>query len=131
MVLKLDEPGLRALVGAFYERVRADPELGPVFNDAIADWPTHLDTLAAFWSSVMLGTGRYKGRPMPAHFRHRARISPAMFTRWLGLWGRTADELMAPEDAQALRERALRIAQSLQAMLFGQPMGGPVFMPPG
>lgn len=128
-VLRLDEPGLKVLVEAFYARVRADAELGPVFADAVSDWPAHLETLAAFWSSVMLTSGRYKGRPVPAHFKHRHRISPALFGRWLALWGQTADELMEPAAAQALKLRALRIAHSLQWVLFA-PQGAGGSSPP-
>lgn len=127
--LPIDEAGLKRLVEAFYARIRADAELGPIFNDAIADWPEHLDTLAAFWSSVMLTSGRYKGRPVPAHMKHRDRISPALFARWLALWGQTVDELASPEAALALKDRAARIAQSLQFALFPT-LDGPRSSPP-
>jgi hypothetical protein len=50
----ITEETLRALVTAFYARVRQDPELGPIFNDAISDWPHHLSKLTDFWHSVML-----------------------------------------------------------------------------
>lgn len=116
--LAIDEAGLRQLVDAFYTRVRADAELGPIFNDAIHDWPEHLGKLAAFWSSVMLTSGRYKGQPVPAHMKHKSRITPALFTRWLGLWNRTTEELMAPEAAAALQAKAARIAESLQLAMF-------------
>lgn len=115
---RIDEQGLEQLVHAFYTRVRADPMLGPVFNDAIDDWPGHLEKLTAFWSSVMLTSGRYKGRPMPAHMKHKPRIKPEMFERWLTLWGETTDELMRPEAAAALQEKAGRIGESLQLALF-------------
>jgi len=115
---KIDEAGLEALVDAFYARVRADPELGPIFNDAIDDWPEHLEKLAAFWSSVMLTSGRYKGQPLPAHMKHRARITPALFDRWLGLWRETTDALMPGAAAAALQAKAERIAESLQLALF-------------
>jgi hemoglobin len=114
----IDEAGLRRLVHAFYARVREDAELGPIFNRAIADWPEHLDKLHAFWSSVMLTSGRYKGQPVPAHAKHREHITPALFDRWLALWGETARELMTPEAALALEDRARRIAESLQLALF-------------
>ncbi|MCG2839852.1 group III truncated hemoglobin [Sandaracinobacter sp. RS1-74] len=116
--LAMDEDGLRRLVHAFYARVRADAELGPIFNDAVHDWPEHLQTLSDFWSSVMLTTGRYKGRPMPAHLKHRDRITPELFGRWLRLWAETSDELMQPEVAAALQAKAARIAESLQMGLF-------------
>ncbi|OHT19378.1 group III truncated hemoglobin [Edaphosphingomonas haloaromaticamans] len=116
--LEMDDEGLKALVDAFYARVRADGALGPIFNDAIADWPEHLDKLAAFWSSVMLTSGRYKGQPVPAHMKHKDRIAPALFGRWLELWAQTTEELMTPGAAVALQDRAARIAQSLQLAMF-------------
>jgi hemoglobin len=116
--LQLDEAGLARLVDAFYARVRADQALGPIFNDAIHDWPEHLGKLAAFWSSVMLTSGRYKGQPVPAHIRHAGRITPALFDRWLALWAQTTDELMVPQAAAALQARAARIAESLQLAMF-------------
>jgi len=115
---RIDEDSLRALVDAFYTRVRADPELGPVFNDAIHDWPEHLDRLTDFWSSVMLTSGRYKGQPVPAHKQHGDRITPALFDRWLALWAQTTGELMDPDAAAALQFKAARIAESLQLALF-------------
>ena len=107
------EAALPALLERFYERVRADAELGPVFNDAVGDWSRHLATLADFWSSVMLGSGRYKGDPMQAHLKHGAKISSEMFGRWLALWTLTTDEMMAPDVAAAMQAKAARIAQSL------------------
>ena len=115
---KIDEAGLARLVDAFYARVRADAELGPIFNDAIDDWPHHLEKLTAFWSSVMLTSGRYKGQPVPAHMKHRSRITPELFDRWLGLWKQATDELMEPVAALALQEKAARIAESLKLAMF-------------
>lgn len=114
----IDEAGLERLVHAFYARVREDAELGPIFNDAIDDWPEHLRKLTAFWSSIMLTSGRYKGQPVPAHLKHRDRITPALFERWLALWGETARALMPPEAAAAIEAKAARIAESLQLALF-------------
>lgn len=112
------EQNIRELVDSFYARVRADDLIGSLFNDAIADWSHHLDKLAAFWSSVMLTSGRYKGRPMPAHLKHRERIAPAMFDRWLALWRRTTAKLFAPRPADAFQDNAERIAESLSFALF-------------
>jgi hemoglobin len=109
----ITEAALQDLVETFYDRVRSDPLIGPVFNRAIHDWPDHLYKLQAFWSSVMLTTGRYKGRPLPAHIKHADHIDAASFTRWLEIWGRTTEELMDPQSAAALQEKAGRIAESL------------------
>lgn len=114
----LTDAGLGKLVDRFYARVRADDELGPVFEDAISDWPEHLTRLTDFWSSVMLTSGRYKGQPVPAHKKHAQRISPELFQRWLMLWNQTATDTMLPEAAAALQAKAARIADSLQLALF-------------
>lgn len=110
----IDEAALARLVETFYARVRADALIGPIFSDAIHDWPAHLGKLQAFWSSVMLTTGRYKGRPMPAHLKHADRITDPTFARWLEIWGQTTADLFPPEDAAALQDRATRIADSLR-----------------
>ena len=107
----LDEAILRDLVHRFYEKVRCDAELGPVFEARIADWEPHLDRMVAFWSSVALMTGRYHGRPVPAHTS--LPIHGAHFDRWLGLFRKTAHEVCTPAGAVHVIERAERIARSL------------------
>ena len=109
----ITEERLKALVELFYGRVRRDPLIGPVFEDAVDDWPEHLERLQAFWSSVMLTSGRYKGRPLPAHVRHADRIGPASFERWLALWREATAELLTPQAAAAMQDKAARIAESL------------------
>lgn len=114
----MTEDQLAALVERFYASVREDEVLGPVFNGAIADWPEHLHKLTAFWSSVMLTSGRYKGSPMIAHLKHVAVIQPAMFVRWLELWRETARETLDEHGAAAVIGKAERIAESLQLGMF-------------
>ena len=108
------EEDIALLVPAFYDRVRIDPLLAPVFNGAIANWPHHLEKLKDFWSSVMLTSGRYKGQPMVAHVRHESHMSKEAFERWLALWAETSEALLTPEAAAAFQDRARRIAESLQ-----------------
>jgi hemoglobin len=117
----ITEQDLTRLVALFYGRVRQDPALGPIFNDAITDWPHHLSKLTDFWHSVMLTSGRYKGNPMLKHLIHRARITPAHFDRWLALWAEASNEVMAPDAAAALQAKAARIAESLKLALFYRP----------
>ncbi len=109
---------LRQLVDAFYERVRRDEEIGPIFNDAISDWPHHLDKLADFWHSVIYGSRRYPGGLMMRHFMHRDRIRREHFERWLSLWQTTTNELMPPELAELLQARASRVGESIKLGLF-------------
>ena len=109
---------LRQLVDVFYERVRRDEEIGPIFNDAVSDWPHHLDKITDFWHSVMFGSGRYPGGLMMRHFMHRDRIKPEHFERWLALWRMTTAERMPPEMAEVLQDRAGRVGESLKLGLF-------------
>ena len=120
----VDEEGLARLVNRFYAAVRADALIGPVFNDAIDDWPEHLEKLAAFWSSLMLTSGRYKGMPMAAHLKHRARITPQMFDRWLALWCETTEAEMPPAVASSMQAKAARIAESFKLALGSRALEG-------
>ena len=62
------EANIRLLVDGFYANVVQDALLGPVFSDfAHVDWPHHLPVMYDFWSSLLLGTTRYHGRPFPKH----------------------------------------------------------------
>ena len=112
------EAELEALIPAFYARVRGDALIGPVFERAIADWDHHLAKLVAFWSSVMLTSGRYKGNPMMQHIKHKPALSPAMFERWLALWAEVTAAMLPAAKAAALQARAARIAESLQLALW-------------
>ena len=67
VALNISEAMIRKLVEAFYAKVRTDAVLGPVFEAKIHDWNEHLAKLSDFWSSIVLMSGRYKGRPMPVH----------------------------------------------------------------
>ncbi|HVJ00331.1 MAG TPA: group III truncated hemoglobin [Sphingomonas sp.] len=114
----IDDATLSDVVHTFYGKVRDDAELGPVFDHAISDWPHHLGKMVDFWSSVMLTSGRYKGNPMMMHLKHKARITPALFDRWLALWAETTDALLPAEAAAALQVKAARISESLQLGMF-------------
>jgi hemoglobin len=109
----ITEAAIHNLVHAFYARVRCDPLLGPIFNMRVEDWPAHLEKLCAFWSSVMLMTGRYKGTPMKAH-AELPQIAPEHFQRWLALFHATAREICPVAAASLFIDRSERIARSLQ-----------------
>ena len=111
----LDEAIIAAVVTDFYGKARRDPLLGPIFNRVIAeaDWPEHLATIGDFWSSMLLGTGRYAGRPMPKHLAI-SDLSDPHFVRWLTLFRETVDALCTPEVAALFVDRAERVALSVR-----------------
>jgi len=112
---KLDEAMVAAVVRDFYGRVRADDLIGPIFNRIIpeARWPHHIETITDFWSSMLLGTDRYAGRPMPKHLAIPD-LADAHFARWLNLFRQTAEAHCPPEIAALFVERAERIAYSFR-----------------
>ena len=117
----LPESAIRQLVDSFYAKVRADPELGPIFERAIpGDWGPHLATMHDFWSSIMLTSGRYHGNPVAIHLRVEG-IEPRLFGRWLALFDETCRELFDDDVAEAFRAKAERIAESLKLALFYRP----------
>jgi hemoglobin len=108
----IDEAMIEHLVRRFYDKVRDDRLLGPVFNSRIKNWDYHLQQMFAFWSSVALMSGRYHGRPMQKHAK--LPVDGRHFDRWLALFERTAHEVCPPAAAHHFIERAHRIAESLE-----------------
>tara|TARA_Y100000815_G_C13201407_1_gene446930 strand:+ start:37 stop:537 length:501 start_codon:yes stop_codon:yes gene_type:complete len=111
----LDEAMIRRVVDHFYARAREDDLIGPVFRNAVPDdrWQAHLDTIADFWSSMLLGSGRYKGRPMPKHFA-LTEIGDAHFKRWLALFRMTVNDICPPDIAALFIERSERVGNSFR-----------------
>jgi hemoglobin len=112
----VDEAMIQRLVHAFYARIRADDVLGPIFAAEVSDWDPHLAKMCDFWSSVVLMTRRYDGRPVPAHVKIPG-LDHAHFEHWLALFEATAREVCPPEAAAIFIDRAGRIAQSLRLSL--------------
>jgi hypothetical protein len=44
MADKITEAEISTLVDTFYAKVRRDPDIGPIFNAIVGDWPHHLAT---------------------------------------------------------------------------------------
>ena len=111
----LDETVVAAVVEAFYTRARLDPLIGPIFNRVIATdaWPRHLAVIADFWSSMLLGSGRYSGRPLPKHIGIPD-LQDVHFERWLSLFRKTVEELCPPVVAGLFIDRAERVAHSFR-----------------
>lgn len=108
----ITEDDIRRLVHGFYAKVRQDDVLGPIFNTRVADWDHHLALLCDFWSSLVLGTRRFKGAPIPAHARIPD-LSWPLFQRWLRLFHATSAELGPPELQATVDAMAQRIAAKL------------------
>ena len=98
----VDEAMIETLIRAFYARVRQDALLAPIFESRISDWEPHLDNMFAFWSSLTLHTGRYRGQPMAKHMP--LAVDARHFDRWLALFEETAREVCPPTEAERFIE---------------------------
>lgn len=108
----IDPAMIHRVVHTFYDRIRADPVLGPVFAAHITDWEPHLANMCRFWSSVTLKTGIYSGSPMQRHAP--LQVDGSHFDRWLELFSQTVTEVCPPPAAVVFLDAAHRIAQSLE-----------------
>lgn len=114
-----------ALVETFYARVRADARLGPLFEDRLAGrWLPHLAKMKAFWASVLLRSGAYKGQPVATH-RSLTDVHSDDYRRWLDLFRATAAEVFPVEAVPVVIGAAERIAESLWLATFGGPATSP------
>lgn len=117
------EDSIRHVVDAFYAQVRKDARLGPVFDAAIGTddghWQHHLERMYRFWSSVMLGSGKYHGNPLQTHTALPV-FDAALFDRWMMLFMQTVKAAHTQEIVTAYAERVVRMGENLQRGIFGQ-----------
>ncbi len=106
-----DEGDIRRLVMVFYDEARRDVLLGPIFDEVFGDWDAHYDTMCDFWSSAVLRTGRYSGRPASAHFG--LGLTEAHFERWLSLWERVARRELGESKAAPFVEMGRRMVRAM------------------
>lgn len=111
---------ISALVDNFYDRVWSHTKIGPIFSSRLDhDRAGHLVRMKTFWASVLLRSGEYHGRPVPKH-KAITEAEGVDFAHWLELFRATAFEILEPETASQVTEKAEHIAQSLWIAMFGQ-----------
>ncbi len=98
------------LVNRFYDKVKEDELLGPVFSHL--NWPDHLPVMYNFWSSILLGDQSYSGNPLQKHLALQVRSEH--FTRWLLLFKETINENFSGRTSQEAKIRADSIAGIFQ-----------------
>ena len=62
---------------------------------------------------MLLGTGRYNGRPLPKHVA-LPELSDRHFQRWLALFRMTVQDLCPPHIADVFIERSERVGNSFR-----------------
>ncbi|KAA9038139.1 group III truncated hemoglobin [Ginsengibacter hankyongi] len=115
-----DATDIANLINTFYDKVKEDEILGPIFNVQIpVNWQVHLPVMYRFWENAIFYTGGYTGNPMAlhAHIHKKIGLEAKQFERWLKLFNETTDELFEGEKAELAKERALSIARVMQQKL--------------
>ncbi len=104
------------LVHTFYDKIRQEPTLGPIFNHHIAEeeWPAHLEKLTDFWESNLMGVQKFRGNPTAKHAQVDAHMNYSIdqthFAKWLNLWFSTIDELFEGEKANQAKHMARKMS---------------------
>lgn len=112
---------LAQLVQDFYADVRKDPLLGPVFEREIGDqWDAHLVRMEDFWSTVMLGTRKFRGNLVHRHMQ-LPDVTPEHFNAWIQLWAKHTTDRFDSHTTYKLRRVAYDIGRQLFQAYFDTP----------
>ena len=112
------------LVHSFYDKIRRDDLLGPIFNHHIAadEWPVHLNKLTNFWETNLFGVRNPKVSPGQKHMMVDAHMNYSIdethFRQWLGLWFETIDEHFEGELAERAKASSIRMANGQFMMIW-------------
>lgn len=106
---------VQLLVNTFYDKIRIDALLGPIFNGAIKDWTPHLEKMYRFWQTILLEEHTYSGSPFPPH--SQLPIEKYHFDRWLQLWAETVQHFFEGVKANDAIWRSERMALTFWAKI--------------
>ena len=113
---------ISALVHTFYDKIRADEEIGSYFNELIKDWDSHLEKLTDFWETNLFGIRKFKGNPIAVHNKvdehFNGQINANEFGIWLNYWFQTLDALFEGENVAILKNRARKMSSFLYLNMF-------------
>ena len=86
--MSLDLEKFTVALEEFYEEVKKDELLGPIFIKHVSNWDSHLKKIGIFWESHLQSPGLYKGNPLLVHqkLHEKDPMNEIMFKRWLELF---------------------------------------------
>jgi len=108
---------IELLMEKFYDKVKKDDTIGPVFNDiAKVNWAHHIPIICDFWETLLLDAASYRKNVMEVHFNLNRKIplEEKHFQVWLQLFTQTLDEYFAGEKAEMAKKKAKSIAALMQ-----------------
>lgn len=110
-----DLEDIKLMVDAFYQKVKQDPLLAPVFNEKIADWGPHLDTMYRFWNAALFNVREYVGNPFRKHMH--LPLAQEHFERWIALFYQTLDERFEGDMCDEARRKAMIMAHTFYSRM--------------
>lgn len=109
---------IKLLVNEFYDKVRQDALLAPVFASRISDWQPHLETMYRFWNAALFGVRGYVGNPLLKHAQ--LPIDGPHFEQWINLFYETIDEHFTGKVAEDAKARSMIMASTFYQRIHGQ-----------
>jgi hemoglobin len=106
-----NETDIRILVDTFYDKVKQDEVLAPVFQGKIrGDWGPHLQVMYRFWNAALFNVREYTGNPFMKHAV--LPLTSVHFDQWINLFFKTIDELYTGTTADEAKRRAMIMAHT-------------------
>ncbi len=100
---------IKLMVDTFYERVRNNELLSPIFSERIENrWPEHLEKMYRFWQTILLNVHSYSGTPFAPHADMP--VDEIHFVTWVKIFTGTVDELFTGEVANEAKKRGALMA---------------------
>jgi len=115
---------IEKVVSRFYTDIRNDPQLGPIFQAHVTDWPTHESKITRFWRNAILFERCYDGNPMQVHMKV-GNITTDHFDRWLKIFDVVLDAELPPDAARGWSTLAHRIGRGLRLGIPAQSSDAP------
>lgn len=100
---------IKLIVNTFYERIRKNEILGPIFDERIGGrWEQHLEKMYRFWQTILFSEHTYNGSPFPPHAN--IPIDESHFIIWVSNWTATVDEFFTGSIAEEAKKRGALMA---------------------
>lgn len=107
---------IKLVVDTFYQRVRENDLLGPIFEARIGDrWGQHLEKMYRFWQTILLGEHTYNGAPFLPHATMP--IGENHFTTWVQNWTSTINDYFEGPTAEEAKKRGALMAAIFNSKL--------------
>jgi len=111
-----DIEDIKLMVNSFYEGIRKDDLLGPIFEERIKDrWSIHLEKMCSFWQTILFDEHTYSGAPFPPHISMN--LTVIHFNMWVRIFNKTIDDLFEGPVTEEAKKRAALMASIFSSKL--------------